>query len=31
MIVFVMAMGLCALLGSIFFVVAAGSHRRADH
>jgi hypothetical protein len=30
MIVFVMVMGLCALLGSIFFVVAAGSHRRAD-
>jgi hypothetical protein len=25
-----MAMGLCALLGSIFFVVAAGSHQRAD-
>jgi hypothetical protein len=30
MIVFVMAMGLCALVGAIFFVVAAGSHRRAD-
>jgi hypothetical protein len=29
MIAFVLAMGLCALLGSIFFVVAAGSHRRA--
>ena len=31
MIVFVMAMGLCALVGAIFFVVAAGSHQRADH
>ena len=30
MIVFVLALGLCALVGSIFFVVAAGSHRRAD-
>jgi hypothetical protein len=30
MIVFVLALGLCALLGAIFFVVAAGSHRRAD-
>jgi hypothetical protein len=30
MIVFVMAMGLCALVGAIFFVVAAGSHHRTN-
>jgi hypothetical protein len=30
MIVVVLTMGLCALAGAIFFVVAAGSHRRAS-